>query len=135
MRRAGYDGAAILENKATNTGENAVFSYELLEKQGSTTVGSLLMVTKPYMERRALATFEAQWPEKTTRLYVTSPQLGMANYVNDEHPFREVVVVMLGDLQRIIDYPARGFQSAQHVPKQVLDAAELLKAAGYTKHL
>lgn len=135
MRSSGYGEPVLLEDRATNTGENATLSYELLEKQRSTPIGRLLIVTKPYMERRALATFEAQWPEKTTQLSVTSPQLNLSQYINNDQPFDDVVNIMVGDLQRIIDYPARGFQSEQYVPKQVLAAAELLKRAGYTKHL
>lgn len=52
-------GEVLLESKAHNTGDNAVLSYKLLRKREAT-VDSLLIVTKPYMERRALATFEAQ---------------------------------------------------------------------------
>lgn len=135
MRASGYNGEVLLEDQATNTGENAVLSYALLKKQGSLPVESLLIVTKPYMERRALATFEAQWPEKATILHVTSPQLILDEYINNEQPFDDVVNIMVGDLQRIIDYPKRGFQSEQHVPSQVLDAADLLKSFGFTMHL
>ena len=135
MREAGCQEALLLEKRATNTGENALFSYRLREKQGATPVKSLLIVTKPYMERRALATFEAQWPDPSTRLSVTSPQLRFDEYINDEQPLHDVVNIMVGDLQRIIDYPARGFQSPQYVPEHVLVAAEQLKQAGYTAHL
>jgi hypothetical protein len=42
---------------------------------------------------------------------------------------------MVGDLQRIRVYPARGFQIEQDVPVNVLDAYNQLVAAGFTKHL
>lgn len=38
-------------------------------------------------------------------------------------------------MQRIIVYPARGFQSLQHVPDEVHAAYTRLIAVGYTKHL
>ena len=42
---------------------------------------------------------------------------------------------MVGDLQRILEYPRRGLQAYQHVPDEVLEAYELLKTAGFTKQL
>ena len=42
---------------------------------------------------------------------------------------------MVGDLQRILIYPARGFQIPQDVPEDVLDAYRQLVTAGYDKYL
>jgi hypothetical protein len=46
-----------------------------------------------------------------------------------------VIGIMVGDLQRIRTYPARGFQIPQEIPEDVWDAFEQLVAAGYNKHL
>jgi hypothetical protein len=46
-----------------------------------------------------------------------------------------VIAIMVGDLQRIRDYPARGFQIAQDIPANVLDAFETLVGLGYDTHL
>lgn len=42
---------------------------------------------------------------------------------------------MLGDLQRIREYPAKGFQIAMHIPDEVWGAWTALATAGYTDHL
>ena len=46
----------LVENRSTNTGENVAFSRALLGKRGIE-ANSFLLVQKPYMERRAYATF------------------------------------------------------------------------------
>jgi len=52
----------FVENKATNTGENIANSRALLATNGITPA-SLIVVQKPFMERRSYATFMKQWPE------------------------------------------------------------------------
>ena len=52
----------FVENKATNTGENIANSRALLAANGITPA-SLIVVQKPFMERRSYATFMKQWPE------------------------------------------------------------------------
>ncbi len=63
MRASGLKQQVLREDKATNTGDNARFSHQLLVKQ-DITAQNVLVVTKPYMERRAKATFEKQWPDE-----------------------------------------------------------------------
>ena len=132
-RRAGVPYNAILvENKSTNTGENIVFSRQLLaEKQLDP--DTFIVVQKPYMERRSFATFKKHWPDK--RLVVTSPQIAFDAYANEEIPTERVINIMVGDLQRIKIYPAKGFQVAQDIPADVWQAYERLVALGFTKHL
>jgi hypothetical protein len=43
--------------------------------------------------------------------------------------------MLVGDLQRIIEYPARGFAIAQEVPGTVTGAYRRLIAAGYDSRL
>ncbi len=116
-------GEVILETKAHNTGENASFSYELLEKR-QILPETLLLVTKPYMERRALATFAAQWPGENVEIRVSSAGGTLREYCNDEQLIEIVIHLMVGDLQRILHYPELGLQSAQNVPDDVLEAYE-----------
>ncbi len=122
----------LIENRSTNTGENVVFSRALLAKL-SLVVTSVIAVQKPYMERRTYATIRKQWPEVTVN--VTSPQLDFANYCTLDFPFRQVIQIMVGDLRRIMDYPAKGYQIEQAVPASVRGAFDLLVARGYTEHL
>jgi hypothetical protein len=46
-----------------------------------------------------------------------------------------VISIMVGDLQRIREYPARGFQIPQDIPADVWDAYQQLVRAGYDRHL
>jgi len=133
LRTSGYQGDLLLEQSARNTGENARLSHKLLESIG-VRPKSILLLTKPYMERRAKATFEKQWPEPGVKISVTSQELSFDEYVDDAQPAEIVINIMVGDLQRIIEYPKLGYQSHQHVPADVLAAFELLLGAGFTKH-
>ena len=124
--------AIFIENKSTNTGENIQFSRRLLEEKGLRP-NSFLLVQKPYMERRSYATFRKQWPDK--ELLVTSPQIALDDYANDEIPMERVINSMVGDLQRIRIYPGKGFQIPMEIPDEVWAAFEKLVAWGYTAHL
>ena len=46
-----------------------------------------------------------------------------------------VIDMLVGDLQRVVEYPARGFAVAQDVPADVTDAYQQLIAAGYDSRL
>ena len=89
------------------------------------------------MERRAFATFMKVWPGK--ELIVTSARVSfdeyLARYSNDALSPDDVVSIMVGDLQRIRLYPAKGFQIEQDIPDDVWNAFEELVQAGYDKHL
>lgn len=122
----------IIENQSTNTGENVTLTRRLLD-QHKVRAESAIAVQKPYMERRTYATIRAQWPELDVQ--VTSPQLGFENYCNADISKEDVVNIMVGDLQRIIEYPKRGFMIAQEVPPKVTAAMQSLVEAGYDKHL
>jgi uncharacterized SAM-binding protein YcdF (DUF218 family) len=126
----------LIENRSTNTGENVEFTRRLLAERGLDP-STLILVQKPYMERRSYATFMKRWPEK--RAIVTSPpapfQEYLARYSNDALSEDDVVGIMVGDLQRIRDYPARGFQIPQEIPADVWDAFEELVRLGYDRYL
>lgn len=126
----------LVENKSTNTGENVRFTRRMLAEAGMD-LQSFIVVQKPYMERRSYATFQKVWPGKT--LMVTSPQVSfdeyLARYSNETLSPDDVVSIMVGDLQRIRLYPAKGFQIEQEIPADVWAAFEELVAAGYDRHL
>jgi len=122
----------LIENMSTNTGENIVFTQKLLKDKGINP-NSFIVVQKPYMERRSYATFKQHWPDK--ELMVTSPQISFDDYPNEEIPLDRVINIMAGDLQRIKEYPALGFQVFQEIPEDVWDAYGQLVAAGFNKHL
>lgn len=122
----------LIENRSTNTGENILFTQQLLRQKGFDP-RSFILVQKPYMERRTYATFQKQWPGKM--VCVTSPQISFEDYPTDEFPLERVINIMIGDLQRIRIYAEKGFQIPQHIPDQVWNAYEYLVASGFDQQL
>jgi uncharacterized SAM-binding protein YcdF (DUF218 family) len=122
----------LIEDRSTNTGENVQFTRRLLLARGLDPA-SFVLVQKPYMERRTYATFRKVWPQKTA--VVTSPSIAYEDYPTEEIPLELVVHTMVGDLQRLRVYPARGFQIEQEIPREVWNAYERLVALGYTDNL
>ena len=57
-------------------------------------------------------------------------QMGWDEYPDVDNPRELVTSIMVGDLVRIRDYPAKGFQIQQDIPDEVWAAAERLIAAG-----
>lgn len=124
--------AILIENQSTNTGENIRFTQKLLSEKGLDPQ-SFIVVQKPYMERRSLATFNKNWPDKT--LLVCSPQITLDDYPNEEITMKMLVNNMVGDLQRIKEYPEMGYQIYQEIPAEVWEAYEDLVVRGYTEHM
>ena len=126
----------IVENQSTNTGENVRFTKQLLAAR-AVDARTFILVQKPYMERRAFATFRKVWPEPGVR--VTSPRVSLdeylSSYANDTLTADDVINIMVGDLQRIHLYPDKGFQIPQVIPDDVWLAFRELVAAGYDRHL
>ncbi len=136
-REMGVPGDRILvENASTNTGENILFTRQLLAARGIDP-RTCIVVQKPYMERRSYATFRKLWPEP--RVIVTSPRVTLdeylAGYSHEALSEADVISIMVGDLQRIRVYPARGFQIHQDMPDAVWEAAQELIRAGYDSRL
>lgn len=124
--------AVLIENRSANTGENILFTEKLLHEKGINP-NSFIVVQKPYMERRSYATFKKHWPRKN--VVITSPQIPFDNYPNGDIPADRVIEIMAGDLQRIREYPAKGFQIHQDIPDDVWKAFERLVALGFDGHL
>ncbi|MDQ3276813.1 MAG: YdcF family protein [Bacteroidota bacterium] len=124
--------AILVENRSTNTGENILLVRQLLQEK-ALHPQTFIVVQKPYMERRSLATFEKAWPGK--QFVVTSPQIAFEDYPNEDIPLEQVINIMVGDLQRIKIYPGKGFQTYQEIPAQVWQAYEELVALGFNKQL
>ncbi len=124
--------AILIENKSTNTGENILFTQQLLKQHGLDPQ-TFIVVQKPYMERRSYATFKKHWPDKN--LLVTSPQFSFEDYPTNEIPLERVIHIMVGDLQRIKVYPEKGFQVYQEIPANIWDACERLIDLSFNKHL
>jgi uncharacterized SAM-binding protein YcdF (DUF218 family) len=120
------DSAILVDPGATNTGANILNSRALLAGHRP---GSVLLISKPYAERRSFAAARKLWPD--VDVVCASMRVGYDEYVRSIGDERLVVDMMVGDLQRIIAYPARGFAVPQDVPDEVRAAGERLHAAGF----
>lgn len=124
----------LIEDSAQNTGQNITFSFELLAGRGLHPK-SLILVQTPYSERRSYATFKKQWPDQSTRICIASPLTRYEAYFNDANPKDLVINIMLGDLQRIKEYPKLNYQIEQDIPAEVWAAYEKLVGLGYSQHI
>ncbi|PCI25434.1 hypothetical protein COB57_01800 [Candidatus Peregrinibacteria bacterium] len=124
----------LIENKSTNTGENIILSHQILAEK-KLLPKNIILVQKPYMERRTYATFMKQWPSTIAKIQVTSPQVSFTDYPTQKIALDKIINIMIGDLQRIMVYPAQGFQIPQEVPQGVEEAFRQLIEMGYDKHL
>ncbi|KAK6303713.1 hypothetical protein J4Q44_G00261670 [Coregonus suidteri] len=117
-------GSILLETEAINTGDNICFSYRLL-KERNIPANRVILVQQPFMERRVFATFLRQWPA-----IVTSRQMGLClppphcGHCHGSHHIH-------GVLERICDYPQKGFQVEQEITPSALSAYHWFLQAGY----
>ncbi|MDF2184818.1 YdcF family protein [Grimontia hollisae] len=121
--------AILLETKATNSGQNMTLSYKVMKDHGLA-FSRFILVQKPFMERRAYATFMKQWPGDIESVVCTSPPISFLDYPNADLPFDHVVEAALSDFERIRDYPAKGFQIEQPIPDDVMSAYHAIKKLG-----
>ncbi|MFD7099861.1 YdcF family protein [Streptomyces xanthophaeus] len=124
--------AVLVEPRARNTGENIRFSRELLEEAG-TDVSSVLLISKPYEERRAYATARKLWP--SVEIVSASSPMTLDEYVDSIGNARLVIDMLVGALQRLLIYPEQGFMISQQVPDEVTAAYERLCLQGFTSRL
>lgn len=120
----------LLEQEATNIGENIRYSRKLIEKL-DIQPEQIILVTKPNTTRRAYATFMMQWTDMAVALAAPNIQFNM---LVEGQKIEDLINEMVGDIERIILYPAKGFQIMQEVYPHVLEAYERLRTAGYIKH-
>ncbi|WP_172386732.1 YdcF family protein [Streptomyces sp. MNP-20] len=125
-------GAILLEPKAANTGQNISYSRAVLAAAGITP-RSVLLVSKPYMERRSFATARKVWPE--VEITCASEPMELDDYLKSIGHENLVLDMLVGDLQRIIEYPRLGFAVEQEVPDAVRAAYESLIRDGFTSRL
>lgn len=123
---------ALVEDKSTNTGENFAFTTQALAATrpdlipGATRRGALIVAT-PCRLRRARATAHLHWPG--VRIFGVCPERSLgeeaALYARLGQDLRSQLV---GEVERLVSYPGRGFIASVTVPAEVLSAARRLGA-------
>lgn len=125
----GVEGDQVLvENGASNTGENLTRTRELMAQRGLP-ISTGILVAKPYMARRSLHTAQAQWAE--VRWQVSVPPIAFDSYATDDVPEERMINLLVGDLQRMWVFARKGFQSPAEVPATARQAYNELVALGF----
>lgn len=119
----------IIEPRASNIGENIAFARLALHDRE---IRRAVFVTKPQTQRRVWATARKVWP--AIELAVTAPALDLMSQAVDDAGLARLIEEMVGDVQRLMEYPVAGFQVAVEVPPEVLHAYRRLRDAGFDGH-
>ncbi|HHF3026540.1 TPA: YdcF family protein [Vibrio diabolicus] len=117
--------AILLETESTNSGENVRFTEQRLKEEGKN-CSSFILVQKPFMERRAIATFEKQWQSPYSQVQVSSTAHPFFEYINEDMPLMMVLEALMEDFSRVKSYPEKGFQTEQNIPPQVESSYQFL---------
>jgi uncharacterized SAM-binding protein YcdF (DUF218 family) len=121
-----------IETQATNTSQNLTNSRQILAEAG-VRPESVMLISRPYQQRRAYATCRKVWPE--INVVCSSQPLPLDEYIVGIGDVDRVINMLVGDTQRITEYARRGFAIEQDMPDNVVDAFQRLVAAGYTSRL
>jgi uncharacterized SAM-binding protein YcdF (DUF218 family) len=119
----------IIEPRATNIGENVAFARLALRDRG---IRRALFVTKPQTQRRVWATVGKQW--SAIEYAVTAPAIDLESQAVDDAGLIRLIEEMVGDIQRLMEYPAAGFQVAVEIPAAVVAAYRRLRDSGFDGH-
>ncbi|MFR9804938.1 YdcF family protein [Pseudonocardia sp. RS010] len=126
------DSAIIVEPHATNTGENIDLTRALVENR-EVPVRSVMLISRPYQQRRAYAMCRLRWP--SVRVICAAQPYSLDTYIEKAGDANRVVNMMVGDTQRIWVYAENGWAIKQQVPHLVVRAYERLVSLGYTQRL
>ena len=115
----------ILERSATNIGENIGLS-RLLEPDAK----SVIFVTKPNTLLRVKLTTPIQWPN--IHFFTSCPEIQFPTDISNVVGLFGLINEMVGDVQRIIEYPSVGYQVEWQLPEEIELSYSYLKDNGFT---
>lgn len=121
------EGAVVLEESATNIGENIAKSKALIPDAKTVT-----FVTKPNTLLRVKLTVPVQWPG--IRAYTSCPGIRFPEDVSNVVGLFGLINEMVGDIERIMEYPRLGYQVEHEFPSEILESWEYLKRKGFIQH-
>ena len=131
------EGDILLEKEATNTGQNVTFTQKIIQEKNLKS-DTILLIHKPYMERRFLATLESQWTGKYN-VQVTSEPIELEKYLprteQNGQSQSETINLIVADTFKIEKYAELGFQSSQKIPTKVQKAIKELTKLGFDEYL
>jgi uncharacterized SAM-binding protein YcdF (DUF218 family) len=124
--------AIDIETRSTNLGQNLSYARRLVEAS-LPNVGRVVIVTKANTTRRVALTTAVVWPEVEAQY--AAPGIHWTQQAVAPLTTADIICEMVGDIARIIEYPALGYQAPIDIPPYVLAAQQTLIDAGYTAHL
>lgn len=99
--------AILVEDKATNSGENVLYTMQLLKDKGLLNgINSIIAVGHIHAARRFLMTLEKHWPQPL-KMFTTNNCFGVP--ANDWHKDAQFRAMVLSEYDKIPDYKAKGF--------------------------
>jgi uncharacterized SAM-binding protein YcdF (DUF218 family) len=124
--------AILVETAAKNTSQNIEYTQIMLAEAG---IGarSVILMCRPYQQRRAYATCRKAWPG--VDIICASHSLTLDEYVGSIGDPKKVIDMIVGDTQRIETYAELGFAIPQEFPASVRSAFTRLTESGYTSRL
>ncbi|XDD45232.1 YdcF family protein [Leptospira sp. WS39.C2] len=122
----------IIEDKSTNTGENIQFSKLLLNSL-NLNFDNIIALQKPSMTLRIKLSLNKQWND--CKFVISSPNYSLFDAPHSHINLFMIINEIVGDLQRIIEYPKLGFQTETYIPEYILMAYNFLIKNGYNLHL
>ena len=123
--------AILLEKEAENCGDNIRFTRKLFRELQLDPERAVL-VSKPQTSRRLVATMEIEWPDLI--IGTSCIDRTFEDPLPPGHSTEAFINELVGDLDRIIEYPKKGLQSPQEIPTIVNESYTFLKSKGYDKH-
>jgi uncharacterized SAM-binding protein YcdF (DUF218 family) len=126
------DDVILVEPNAKHTVENIVLTKEVLAQQ-HISPAAVMLVSKPYQQRRAYTICRKHWPE--VDVVCASLPLTLDDYVTAIGDHELVVTMLVGDTQRLWVYADRGWAIPQAIPGAVCLAFQRLVDAGFTGRL
>lgn len=126
------DDAILIETEAGNTGENITLTRQLLDER-DIEVDSVVLVSRPYQQRRAHATGKKLWPG--VDITCAARPLSLDEYLHSIGDVDRVITMLVGDTQRITAYADMGYAIPQEIPANVEQAYTRLVHEGFTARL
>lgn len=96
------DDAILVEPEARNTGDNITLTRKLLESRGIE-VGSVVLISRPYQQRRAYATCKKLWPD--VDVICASRPLPLDEYIESIGDVDRVINMLVGDTSASLSTP------------------------------
>lgn len=105
----------IVQNRSMNTLEDVVFTMEIIKKMGIP-CQKIIIVSRPFHQRRCFATFKKQYPEK---IYFNVPNDEKIPSEKEIEKLREIGLRCLQEYERLEKYANKGDIEKQFVPAKI----------------